>query len=168
MIKKVIINFLIIAAIIALSYTKLINFIGIYNVIPDILLILVVFNGLFFGSMFGMVFGFCAGLAYDFSTYPLIGFYALIYLIIGVSTSVPEKKIDIEHFFVTVVLLFIFFILKALLFLVIGSIFLKPQEIYYYFKDVFVIQLLYTIGLSFPIFLIYKKIASINRKTEKR
>jgi len=131
---------------------------------PDIFLILTVFNGIFYGSFYAMVFGFLSGLALDISTYPLIGFYSLIYCVIGYSISIIEKKIDFENSIVSTFLIIAYFVVKLLVFVVAGSIFLKPGEISNYFKNIFLMQFIYTVIISIPIFKIYRKAFLKSRK----
>ena len=166
MIKKIGFNFIIISILIALIYSKYIEIIEIKNVLPDIFLILIVFNGIFNGSMFAMIFGFASGLALDISSYPLIGFYALIYTIIGYSTSVT-KLFYINNYFLSSVFIFIYILLKSLIFLIIGLIFFNSEEVLHFFKNRFLIETIYTILVSIPFFLIYNRFYSEKRKYRK-
>jgi len=163
LIKRVIVNFLVIAVFIGVMYTNIANILQLNRVIPefflvmpDIFLILTVFNGIFYGSFYAMVFGFLSGLALDISTYPLIGFYSLIYTTIGYSISIIEKKMDFENSVVSTLLIIGYFLFKILIFVIVGAIFLKTGEIKNYFANIFVMQFVYTILLSIPIFKIYR------------
>jgi rod shape-determining protein MreD len=165
LIKKILINFIIIAFLIALIYSKYIRFIEIFNVLPDIFLILTVFSGIFGGPLFAMIFGFASGLALDISTYPLIGFYALIYTVIGYSTSLI-KLFYIDNILSSSILILIFIILKSIVFLITGLIFMESDFVANYFARMFLIETLYTLIIAIPIFLIYKKIYSGSRKSK--
>lgn len=164
MIKKIIINTILIIIITVLIYSKYINIIGINGVIPDIFFLLVFFNGIFINPTFGMIFGFFAGLSKDIFSLNLIGFYALIYLITGYLTLIPKKIIEFDNSIVSSITIIIFFIIKTLLYLIAGSIFIDIKEIITYFKDIFIIELLYTLVISIPIFFIYKKLFKSKRK----
>ena len=171
MTKRIIFNFLVVGISIGIIYSNFANVLQINRFIPnffltmpDIFLILTVFNGIFYGSFFAMVFGFFSGLALDISTYPLFGFYSLIYCFIGYSISVLEKKVDFENSIVSTFLIFVYFIIKIIIFTIVGSIFLKPGEIKNYFSNIFLMQFIYTMILSIPIFKIYRKISLKNRK----
>ena len=165
MIKKILINFIIIACFIALRYSKYIKFIEVNNVLPDIFLILIVFNGIFNGPLFAMIFGFASGLALDISTYPLIGFYALIYSVLGYSTSLT-KLFYIENPLSSSILILIFIILKSIIFLITGLMFMESDFVANYFTRMFLIETVYTLLIAIPIFLIYKKIYSSSRKSK--
>lgn len=157
----------IIALLVSLMASNLMQYIGIYGIIPDLFLILVVFNGIYFGSMYAMIFGFSAGLALDISSFHLFGFYALIYCIIGYLTSIPEKKIDFKNPITSGILVFIFLLIKAFLFLIIASVFLKPEQIVAYFTKNFFIELIYTVIVSIVIFFIYEKINNLLGSNKK-
>lgn len=51
----------------------LVPIVSLENVVPDLLLVLLVFFALRHGQMFGIVFGFIIGLCYDFATGGLLG-----------------------------------------------------------------------------------------------
>lgn len=167
MIKKIVVNFIVIAIVSSLIYSKLINFIEFRGVYPDLLLILTVFVGIFNGGYFGMIFGFFIGFALDLFNFPLFGFYSLIYTIIGYSTSIFENKIDVENPLVSSIIILIELFLKALLFLFIGLMFLESGIVKHYFKSKFLIEIIYTILVSIPVFLIYNKIYSSKKSKNK-
>ena len=153
MIKKILLNVLVIVLVSALLFSvfKL-------RYLPDLFLILTVLGGLFFGPYYALVFGFFAGLAYDATSYGFLGFNSLIYMIIGYLTIIPEKKIDIKSILVSCLFIFIFMIIKGILYLGLGMIFLKSGEVFSYFRDIYLFQLALTIVFNIPVFLIYRKI----------
>ena len=148
MTKRIIFNFLIVGISIGIIYSNFANILQINRFIPNFFLIMPDISGL----------------ALDISTYPLIGFYSFIYCLIGYSISVLEKKVDFENSIVSTFLIFVYFIIKIIIFTIVGSIFLKPGEIKNYFSNIFLMQFIYTIILSIPIFKIYRKISLKNRK----
>ncbi|HQB62135.1 MAG TPA: rod shape-determining protein MreD [Spirochaetota bacterium] len=79
MIKKIIINGIVLVVITALYFTRVINVISIKDVLPDFLLILTIFNGIFISPTFGIIFGFSAGILYDVQTLSIIGINSIIY-----------------------------------------------------------------------------------------
>ncbi len=164
MIKKIIINFILILIISVLIYSKYINIISIKNVIPDIFFLLVLFNGLFINPTFAMIFGFIAGLSKDIFGINIIGFNSLIYVLIAYLTFIPKKIIDIDKVIVSSITVLIFFLIKTVLYLILGAIFLELKEIITYFKEIFIIELLYTIVFGIPIFFIYNKIFKAKKK----
>ena len=164
MIKKIIINILIISLLITLLIFKYSDFIRIKGILPDFFLILTVFNGIFNGPIFAMIFGFSSGIAFDLvDKYPIIGFYALIYTIIAYSTSIT-KIIYIDNALTATISILLFILLKCFLFLSFRFFFLNIEDISHYFKNIFLIQTLYTLIISIPIFLIFKRFSSRPRK----
>ena len=163
MIKKIFINFLIIAILISLIFSKYIKFLEFKGVLPDFILVLTVLNGFYNGSMFGMLFGFFAGLSYDISTHSLVGFYALLYSIIGYLTFL-SKYIYIDNTFVSTILIFIYNLIKCFLFLFLGFIFLESDNLLNFFRNRFLVETAYTILISIPMFLTFKYIYSKSRK----
>jgi len=165
MLKILIINAFIILILVTLMFSNYIKVIEVNGVIPDFILILTVLNGFFNNPIYAMFFGFFSGLAIDISYYPLLGFYALIYTIIGYSTSI-SKVIYIDNSLVSSIFILIYFLIKSILFLIIGFFFLDTEYIIAFFKPgKFFIELFYTIIISMPFFLIYKNIYNKSRKS---
>lgn len=164
MIKKIIINLILILLISVLIHLKYINIIGIKNVIPDIFFLLIFLNGIFIDPIFAMIFGFFAGLSKDIFGINLIGIYSLIYVIIGYLTFIPKKIVEFDNFFVSSITIIIFFLIKTLIYLIISSLFLELKEIAIYLKEIFIIELLYTTIASIPFFYIYNKIFKTKKK----
>lgn len=155
MLKKIVINFFIISIVTALLFAKRIGFIEINKILPDLLLIFTVFNGFYYGSTYGMFFGFFSGLAFDVCTYSLLGFWALIYCVIGYLTGV-SKIIYIDNPLISSIVLLLFNILKYFIYILIGLMFINSDSVFNYVFHNFLIETLYTILISIPIFLIYK------------
>ena len=161
MIKRIIFNILIILSIVCINYSNSLSFI---KYMPDFLLIFTVMNSIFFGPFFGIFFGFFAGLTYDFFGYPLIGFYSLIYCIVGYFGSITNNRLDITPILFSIIAVVILFIIKTVLYTMLGSIFYKSYEIRYYFKNTFLLQFLLTFLFAFPIHFVY----SVNIKKKKK
>jgi rod shape-determining protein MreD len=162
LIKKIVVNSIVIVIISALIFS-------LYKLrfLPDIFLILTVFGGIFYGPYYGLVFGFFSGLAFDVSSFGLVGFNSLIYMIIGYLTVIPEKKFDIKNVFISCIIVFIFMLIKGVLFLITGLLFMKSTEVISYFRDVFFIQLLITVAFTIPIYFIYRKINELTGSIRK-
>ncbi|HNZ25871.1 MAG TPA: rod shape-determining protein MreD [Spirochaetota bacterium] len=165
MIKKIIINGIVLVVITALYFTRVINVISIKDVLPDFLLILTIFNGIFISPTFGIIFGFSAGILYDVQTLSIIGINSIIYSTVGYLTFIPIKRVEIDNSIISSIIVFIFIIVKLIIFLILSAIFRDNSEIALYFKNVFVIETIYTLVISIPIFYIYKKLF---RKTKNR
>jgi len=165
LIKKILINILIICFLISSILFNFNKFIRINNVLPDFILIFTVLNGIFFGPIYGMIFGFACGLSFEIvSQFPIIGFYALIYTLIGYSTSIT-RILYVDNAFTATITILLLILLKSFLFLSLGFLFLNIDEISFYFKNIFIIQTIYTVIISIPVFLIYKRFNPKLRKS---
>ena len=162
MIRRIIISILVIISIVCINYSNSFSFI---KYMPDFLLIFTAMNSIFFGPVFGMFFGFFAGLIYDFCGYPLIGFYSLIYCIVGYFISVTNNKIDMTPILLSTIAIIVLFLIKTILYSLLGVIFYKSYEITHYFKNTFLWQFLLTFLFIFPIHFIYS--ANNNKKKKK-
>jgi rod shape-determining protein MreD len=168
LIKKFIVNFIIIVLLVSIKYSffSFKQYTFFYNIIPDLVLIFTVFNGIFFGSYFGMIFGAFAGFTLDMCYINLVGMNLLIYAAIGFLVIIIEKKIDIENFILAGIIIFIYFIIKSVLYLIFGTLY-EPSEVIGYFQNYFIWQLLFTILFSIPVFLLYKKVVKKNKETDR-
>ena len=168
MIKKVIVNFIIIVLLVSIKYSlfSFKEFKILYYIIPDLVLIFTVFNGVYFGSYFGMIFGVFAGFTLDMCYINLVGMNLLLYATIGFLIIIIEKKIDIENFILAGIIIFIYFIIKSFLYLIFGTLY-EPNEVIGYFQNYFIWQLLFTILFSVPIFLLYNKVVKKNKETDR-
>ncbi len=167
MIKNIILDFLAIVAVVVLYTTKYVS-LPIYEVKPDIALILTVFIGVFGGRYNSLFFGFACGLAIDFvDTASPLGFNALIYTIIGYLSILPNKLFQIESSLLGALIILFFFFIKSVLFLIFGYMFLDINYLIKYFNSKFGIELIYTLVVSIIIFLIFHKIYKFFESSKK-
>ena len=110
MIKKIIINALCLLAIVTLQYTNVIQFIAFKEVVPDILFILVMLNGIFIDPMFAMIFGTAGGILFDVMGGGIVGFNGLIYATVGYLTFLPQKRIDIDNTILHILAFILYFV----------------------------------------------------------
>lgn len=159
MIKRVVVDLFLICSIIFLLHTKYVN-ITFRNAAPDLLLIFIVLIGLFEGEgIHSILLGFFGGLAIDFmgGSSPL-GFYALIYLVVGYLTVIPHKFFNVESLFVALLSLLVFFVIRIILYSITGCIFFSTEEVRGYFSQTLLIEFLYTAAVSIVMFFLFKKI----------
>lgn len=167
MIRKIFVDLLLIVSIVALLYTRYID-ISIYNARPDLILIFVVFIGLFEGKYHPIIFGFFSGLSIDFisGTVPL-GFNALIYTIIGYLTILPHKFFKIEAAVISPFVIFLFYTVKTVMYMTLGYIFLNENIISAFISNILLGEFVYTLLISIPIFYVLKKIYSFMDKIKR-
>jgi rod shape-determining protein MreD len=70
------------------------QFLSIYGLAPNLIIVAIVFIGLSFGSLRALVFGFFWGLAWDSISVDLFGSHALLYTAIGFLSGFMNKKWD--------------------------------------------------------------------------
>lgn len=89
----------VIAAIIIINFilqTSFYSFISIFNVIPNISLILVVIFALMEGGIAGGVIGIFTGILYDTLVYDIFGVYTLIYFLVGALVGSYNEQVDTD------------------------------------------------------------------------
>ena len=161
--KRIIVHIILIIAAISVICSKYTHVIAVKGILPDLLLILTVYTGLFHTAYFAMFFGFAAGLALDFMMFPLypLGFNAFIYTLIGYLCFIPNKFFQIENSFISSIAIFIYFTLKSFVYFILCI--LLSVEI----ENTFVIESIYTIVVSIPVFYLYYKIFQFNLSLKK-
>ncbi len=99
------------------------NVIAVFEINPDLILLLVILHSFHYGEWSGEIFGFAAGLAEDAMSGTLFGLNAFILTVIGFLTSLYKKYIfvsDVIAFLIYVViatfLKYVFFVLFSWIF----------------------------------------------------
>lgn len=142
----------------------LMQWISLGGIAPNLLIIITSAYGFMRGKKNGLLVGFFCGLLTDIFFGEVIGFYAIIYMYIGYANGMfrrlffPED-IKLPLFLITVSDLVYGFTVYVLLYLLRGRFGLP-----YYFFHVIVPEMVYTIGLTLPV---YPVILKINRKFDE-
>ena len=163
MYRKITILFLILIA--YLLQSTMIRILPMGGVAPNLLIILTSCFGFMRGKKEGMVIGFVSGLIMDVLFGNIIGFYALVYMIIGylngffASIFYPED-IKLPMVLITSSELLYCFVVYFFRFLIQGKI-----RFGYYFMHIILPEIVYTI---FVTIIIYKIILNINEWLEDR
>lgn len=92
---------------IVLLQTTLLDYIKVYNVKPNLILIFIVSVALLRGNLEGAIIGFSAGLMHDLATGKVLGFYALLGLYLGLIVGSINKRFYRENIFVVIFFTFI-------------------------------------------------------------
>ncbi|MGD0153316.1 MAG: rod shape-determining protein MreD [Thermacetogeniaceae bacterium] len=80
--------------------TTILPFLRIGGVMPDLLLVLVIFTALFYGSLAGGVVGFAVGLAQDLIGGPYLGLGALSIFLAGYLMGYLERRVNKDNLLV--------------------------------------------------------------------
>lgn len=93
--------------VIILIQTSILDYITIYNVKPNLLIVFIVAVALLRGNVEGSVIGFFTGLAQDMVSGKVLGFYALLGLYLGLIIGSVNKRLYRENFLVITFFTFI-------------------------------------------------------------
>lgn len=94
--------FIVLAFIIVLILqTTILPLMRIWGIMPDLLLVLVIFTALFYGSLTGGVVGFAAGLLQDLIGGPYLGLGALSYFLTGYLIGYLESRVNKDNILAT-------------------------------------------------------------------
>ncbi|NLV36300.1 MAG: rod shape-determining protein MreD [Clostridiaceae bacterium] len=91
-----------------LLQTTLLQYVAIYGVKPNILVVFIIVTALLRGESEGAPAGFFAGLSLDLMFGSAIGFYALLGLYLGIAVGATNKKIFRENILIVVFFTFIY------------------------------------------------------------
>ncbi len=133
----------------AVLQSTVLRFIEIGGVGPDLVLIVLIFIGNRNGVMPAQVAGFVAGAVLDMLGLAPLGFYALVYTLIGALFGITRGKMFVDPIFIPVVLAVVAMLLKALFALLIGGLFSIPGISGEIFASTYLIEIVYT-GLAAP------------------
>ena len=133
------------------------------SITPNLLIIVTSSFGFMRGKKEGMVVGFVCGLLYDIMFHDLIGFYALIYTLIGFANGLFKKIFFDDDIKLPLILIlssdFIYGNIVCIFMFIMRSQF----HYFYYLKNVILPELIYTALVTL---VLYQIILFINKKLE--
>jgi len=145
--------------------SSMFHYIGLANVVPNMLLILVVSTSYMRGKMSGLLLGFFSGILVDIIFGRVIGLYALIYMLIGYLIGFSHKIYDKDDFTIPIVLVAISDIIYGFFYYVFEFLLRGRLNFLYYFRRIIFPEMIYTIAVS--IFL-YKLLHMINNRLNRK
>jgi rod shape-determining protein MreD len=163
MIKRVIINTLIISFAVLLQST-VIQHVAVYGVIPDIVLIIVLFFSLKEGSKVGELTGFFGGILIDFLSLSPLGFHGFIYCVIGFLTGLTNKNISTDSILTQFLFIFSSLLLKGLLATITIVLFSIETTSLSFLSRNFFLELAYTVLVTPLFFLFANKLYSLSHR----
>ena len=134
----------------AVLQSTLLRFLEIAGVAPDLVLVMVVFLANKNGKMVGQVTGFAGGVVLDVMGLAPLGFYALIYTVLGALFGVTRGKMFVDPIFMPVALTVVAALIKALVALLVGGLFAIAAVRETVFSSSYLIEIAYT-GLLGPV-----------------
>lgn len=138
--------------------------IAIASVAPNLLLILVSEFGFMRGQKTGIWVGFFCGLMLDIYYGDAIGFYALLYMVIGYLNGFFQQMFYDEDITLPIVLLAGSNILYGFFVYVIRFLMRNRLNFFYYFPHVIAAETVYTLLIAI---LVYRPILKVNRAVEE-
>ena len=133
------------------------------DVTPNLLIVVTSAFGFMRGKKEGMMVGFLSGLIVDIMFNDLIGFYALIYMVLGYANGFFRKIFYDDDIKLPLILIaasdFVYGNIVCIFMFVMRSRF----QYFYYLKSVIIPELIYTILVTL---ILYQVILNINKKLE--
>lgn len=132
--------------------TTFLDYIRIFNVKPNIMIIFILCIALLRGQTEGAVIGFITGLTQDIVTGKMIGFYALLGLYLGLVTGIVNRRIYRENYLVVAFFTFVSTVIYEFL-VYFFLIYVKHgTDLIYIFKKVILPEAVYNIIASVVVF----------------
>ena len=128
----------------AVLQSTVLRFVAIAGVQPDLVLIVVIFLAHKNGSMVGQIIGFAAGVTLDAIGLAPLGFYALIYTVIGALFGITRGKMFLDPIFMPILFGLVSVLIKGLLGLAIAGLFGIDPVASALFSGSFLIEIGYT------------------------
>ena len=153
-----------------LIQTTIFNKVTVAGIKPNVVIILVVLIGYKYGKIPGMLMGFFMGLFLDLTEYDYIGYYSLIYLIIGYLLGFSNKLYTNDSTLIPLGLVGASdFVLNFLIFIT-GFLLRNRLDLPYYMMRIILPEVVYTIIISALLYrmidFIYVKLETIGKGDE--
>lgn len=156
---------------IILLQSTVLDYIRIYNVKPNLIIVFTVSVAFLNGSIEGAIVGFFAGLAQDIVTGKLIGFYALLGLYLGLAVGSINKRLYRDNMLVVIFFTFISTIVyeSAVYFLwSFRSIISGQINLLYPLKEVILPEVVYNSAISVFVYILVMKLSRAFEETDRK
>lgn len=137
-----------VAAAIAVLQSTVLQFASIAGVQPDLVLIVVVYVANKNGTMIGQLTGLGAGVVLDVMGLSPLGFYALIYAVIGAMYGTTKGKMFVDPIFMPVLLTLIALLIKGIAGIALAGLYGIDGVADRVFSTSYLIELGYTAAIS--------------------
>lgn len=168
--KRILISVLLVLSCFILQ-TSVLPAVAFSSIMPNLLIILVASCGFMNGEKNGLLIGFFCGLLVDIFSGDVIGFYALLYMMVGYVNGMFQRMFYPEDIKLPLILILVSdigynFVCYVLLFLLRSRL-----DIGYYFLHVILPETVYTIVIAFVVYplllLIHKKLEAAERRSNE-
>ena len=137
--------------------STLFQYIAVYEVIPNLYLIYLVFTSFYNGGLHGTVCGFATGLVEDAVSIAPLGFHGVIKTIIGSLYSSLSGIVILDRVLMPMVFVLVATVLNRILAFGVVSIFNLSVPVHSVFSRFFLIEIIYNTLLTPPVFFICHK-----------
>ena len=146
-IKRVIIN-CILALLFFTLQTGFFERISLGGIVPNLLLILIVSNGLMNDEYIGMYVGFFCGLLVDIFFMSALGYHAMVYTYLGYFSGLLHKYYNPQDVRIPVFLVIGADLLQSLIYYLLFFLLNGEFDFGYYFVHIILAELVYTLGIA--------------------
>jgi len=141
---------------------------AIQGIVPNLLIILTACSGFMHGDRFGVFVGFFCGLLMDIFFFDIIGFYALLYMFIGYLNGFFHNIFYPDDIKLPLVMITVSDLLYSLTVYVLLFLLRSRFDFGYYFLNIILPELVYTIFVAVIFYPILLLISDIFRRAEKK
>ncbi len=156
---------------IALLQSTVMEYIVIYGVKPNLLLVFIVSAALLKGNFEGAVIGFFCGLTQDILGGKVIGFYAMLGLYTGLVVGSLNKRLYRENILVVLFFTFASTVVYEWLVYFLNIFYKAPVDLVFAFKSVILPEAVYNSGISIFIYVyvmkLYEKFTDVGKVPRK-
>jgi rod shape-determining protein MreD len=132
--------------------TTLLQYVSIYGVIPNLLIVFTIVTAILRNSTEGAVVGFFTGLCIDMQFGSVIGFHALLGLYLGLAAGTISKRVYRENLMIVVFLTFVYSIAYEAAVYLINNIMNADIRIIFAFTNVILPEAIYNSAVSVLLF----------------
>jgi len=164
------VRFFVVSVIIILNFiiqSTLFSYIEIFGINPNTAIIIIVCFAMLRFEIEGALIGFFAGLIQDIFFGNVIGLNALLYTVIGYVCGKPFKDLYAENYILPLVLVGGSSLFFNFSYYVLNFLFRARVDIVHYFTTIIMPELLYTLIITMPIFIIIYRI-DLSLETRER
>ncbi len=133
---------------IAVLQSTVLQFVSIAAIQPDLVLIIIVYVANKNGAMIGQLAGLGAGIVLDVMGLAPLGFYALVYAVIGAAYGITKGKMFVDPIFMPVLFVLVALLMKGILGIALSGLYGIDGVVGRVFATPFLVELGYTAVVS--------------------
>ena len=147
--------------------STVLQYIEVFNVKPNIVVMLIIHVSLIRGSVEGAIFGFMGGLLMDALASRVVGLYSLIGMYMGVVAGYFNKRFFKDNYLVALIFTLVFTFVFEFSFYLLFYFIWGETRILYVLQNIIFPEAIYNCILAVPLYMILIKIDNWLEKREK-